>query len=396
MNYSPLVERIAGEGAAAWDIHNSAMAARERGEDVIVLSVGDPDLATPHAIVRAGVEALEAGDTHYTETIGRRALREAIAARFARQGVDVGPDNVCTVSGAQNGLFFASMLLLAPGDDALMLEPGYVTYEATIGASGARAVAVPTREDRGFRPDPAAIAAAVTPRTRALFLTNPNNPTGVVLTAAELEVIATIAREHDLWVISDEVYGALSFDSPHRSIAALPGMAERTVTVGSLSKSHAMTGWRAGWLIGPSALIGHAGNLALAMLYGLPGFVQQAAIAALADTDDTTARMRAVYRSRRELVVERLAAIEGLRVVTPEAGMFVMLDIRATGLAGPEFAWRLLREQGVSVLDAAAFGASAAGYVRVSYTVDETRLERACRRIEAFCLSLRAAQARGG
>lgn len=389
MDYSPLVDRIAGEGAAAWDIHNHALAAQARGDDVIVLSVGDPDLDTPEPIVDAAVASLRAGHTHYTEALGEQPLRAAIARDFAAHGGwAAGADNVCVVSGAQNGLFFASMLLFRNGDEVITLQPSYVTYEATIAVSGAREVPVPTRAADRFRPDPGAIAAAVTPRTRALLITNPNNPTGVVMTPAELEAIAAIAREHDLWVISDEVYAAITFDADHRCIAALPGMAERTVTVSGLSKSHAMTGWRSGWLIGPQALIGHAGNLALCVLYGLPGFVQHAALAALEHADDIGARMRAIYRRRRDLVVERLAAVPGLRVVTPEAGMFVMVDIRGTGLSGAEFSWGLLRAQGVSVLDATAFGANAAGYVRLSYTLDEARLEEGCRRIAAFAASL--------
>lgn len=389
MQYSPLVERIAGEGAAAWDIHHEALAAQRRGDDVIVLSVGDPDLDTPAPIVDAAVESLRAGHTHYADAVGQRSLREAIARHFAAHGGwDARPENVCVVSGAQNGLFFAAMLLLAAGDEVLVLEPNYVTYEATIAAAGAHRVAVATPAADGFRPDPEAIAAAVTPRTRAILFANPNNPTGVVMTPAELEAIAAIAREHDLWVISDEVYAALAFAGTHHCIAALPGMAERTVTVSSLSKSHAMTGWRSGWLIGPEALVGHAENLALCVLYGLPGFVQDAATVALEQADDVAADMRAVYRRRRDLVVERLAAAPGLEVLVPEAGMFVMVDVRATGLSPSEFAWRLLREQGVSVLDATAFGPSAAGYVRLSYTLDESTLEAGCRRIAAFAESL--------
>lgn len=389
MNFSPLVERIAGEGAAAWDLHAEAVAARSRGEDVILLSVGDPDLDTPEPITEAAISALRAGDTHYTEVLGMYPVREAIARYFAGHGGwQAGPENVCIVSGAQNGLFFASMLLLRAGDEAVMLEPGYVTYEATIGASGATPVAVPTRADDGFRADPDAIAAAITSRTRALLLTNPNNPTGVVMTGGELAAIAEIARRHDLWVVSDEVYGALCFDAPHQSIAALPGMAERTVTVSSLSKSHAMTGWRAGWLIGPEALIGHAANLALCVLYGLPGFVQRATLVALEQADATSKRVRGVLRRRRDLVVERLSSIPGLRVAPPQAGMFVVVDVRGTGLAGADFARRLYDDQGVSVLDASAFGPSAAGHVRLSFTVDEARLEEACRRIRAFCAAV--------
>ena len=384
MDYSPLVDRIAGEGAAAWDIHQQAQARQARGED------------TPASIVRAAKRALDEGDTHYPPMLGEWPLREAIAARFAaRGGWAAEPRNVCVVSGAQNGLFFASLLLLQPGDEVIVLQPNYVTYEATIAVGGARQVGVPTRAEDGFRPDPGAIAAAVTPRTRALLITNPNNPTGVVMTPAELEAIAAIAREHDLWVVSDEVYGELTFDAAHHCIAALPGMAERTVTVSSLSKSHAMTGWRSGWLIGPEALIRHAGNLALCQLYGLAGFVQRAAKVALEHSDEITAEMRTIYRRRRDLVVERLSAVPSLRVVVPDAGMFVMVDVRGTGLAASDFAWRLLDEQGVSVLDATAFGRTASGYVRVSYTLDEARLEEGCRRIAALADSLSEPSAGG-
>ncbi len=397
MQFSQRVQQIAGEGAAAWNIHDHALKAQSRGEDIIALSVGDPDLATPAAIVERAHEALAAGDTHYTDGIGEHALRAIIARHFtARSGCDVGPDNVCVTSGAQNALFFASMLLLGPGDEAIMLRPGYVTYEATIGASGATPVAVDLRAEDDFRPDPDAIRAAITPRTRALFITTPNNPTGVVLTHAELAAIAEIAREHDLWVISDEVYSEIVFDGEHTSIAAQPGMAERTVTVSSLSKSHAMTGWRSGWMIGPEALIGHAANLSLCVLYGLPGFVQKAAIVALEQVDDITREFRDIYRLRRDLVIETLGRVPALRVQRPQAGMFAMVDVRATSLDSGDFAWRLLEEQGVSVLDGNAFGPSAAGHIRLSFTLDDARLAEACRRIEALCANLQGARASTG
>lgn len=395
MKFSPLVERIAGEGAAAWDLHELALAAQARGEDVIPLSVGDPDLDSPAPVTEAAIEALRAGDTHYTDALGEPVLREAVARHFrAHGGWPATADHVCIVAGAQNGLFFATLLLAQPGDEVLMPEPAYVTYEATIGASGATPVAASMPAAGGFRPDPAAIEAAITPRTRALILANPNNPTGVVLRDDELEALADIARRHQLWVISDEVYAALCFDAPHRPIAALPGMAERTVTVSSLSKSHAMTGWRAGWLIAPQPLIAHAGNLAQCMLYGLPGFVQRAAVTALAQADRIASEVSAIMRARRDLLVARLADVPGLAVARPQAGMFVMVDVRGTGLDSATFADRLYYEQGVSVLDAGAFGPSAAGYVRLSYTLDETRLGDACQRIEHFCNALAAGDAR--
>src|SRR5699024_8419049 len=199
MEYSPLVERIAGEGAQAWEIHTAAVKAKNECEDVILLSVGDPDLATPEPVVDSAVTALRDGDTHYTEVTGNLRLRTLIAEHFAASGGwPAGADNVCVVSGAQNGLFFASMLLLHAGDEMIVLEPNYVTYEATIAAAGARPVFVPTQADAGFRPNPAAIRAAITDNTRAILLANPNNPTGVVITADELAEIAAIAREHDL------------------------------------------------------------------------------------------------------------------------------------------------------------------------------------------------------
>ena len=391
MRYSTFTDRIGGEGAEAWAIHSEALAAAGRGEDAIVLSIGDPDFATPEPIVRRAVAALESGDTHYAEVAGRMDLRAAIAARHAvRTESPCAAENVMVLAGAQNALFAASLCLLDAGDAVVALDPMYVTYEATIRASGAELVRVPQAAAAGFRPDPADIEAAITPRTRAILLTNPNNPTGVVLNGTELAAIAEIARRHDLWVIADEVYADLVYGPRHASIAGLPGMAERTVTIGSLSKSHAMTGWRIGWAIGPEALIAHFARLGLAMLYGLPGFCQQAALTALEIEEETTEAMRRVYRRRRDLACDRLAAARGLRLLLPEAGMFVMADVRGTGLSSGEFAVRLFRETGVSVLDGAAFGESARGWVRLSFTIEDARLAEACERVARFTRSLAA------
>jgi aspartate/methionine/tyrosine aminotransferase len=385
MKFSSFTDRIGGDGAAAWKIHVEAQRAQRRGEDVIVLSVGDPDFATPAPIVERAVEALRQGDTHYAEVPGRAPLRAAIAADFAsRTGVAYGPDNVMAFAGAQNGLFAASLCLLDHGDEAIALDPMYVTYEATIRASGAELRRVPQPAEGGFRPNPAAIEAAVTPRSRAIYLTSPNNPTGVTMSQDELAAIAEIARRHDLWVIADEVYAELVFDGAHHSIAGLPGMAERSVTVSSLSKSHAMTGWRVGWAIGPEALVRHFAHLGLCMLYGLSGFSQEAALTALTVSRDAAAGMREVYRRRRDLVCAKLAEAPGIEVLTPQAGMFVMADVRAFGLSGSEFAWKLYRETVVSLLDAGAFGKPADGWVRVSFTLEEARLEEACNRIVDF------------
>ena len=391
MRYSPFVERISGESVSAWDIHYAAVEARGRGEDVIVLSVGDPDFATASAICETAVDALRAGDTHYTHVLGRPALREAIAAKQSRlQGIAVHADNVALVAGAQNGLFATSLCLFSHGDEVLVPEPMYLTYEACIHASGARIATIEQPAANGFRLTRAALEKAITAKTRGIALATPCNPTGNVYSREELEWVAEVAREHDLWVISDEVYGQITYDQPHLSIASLPGMAERTVVLNSLSKTHAMTGWRVGWVVAPTALVGHLDNLLLCMLYGLPGFIQEAALKALELDDEVVSDARTVYRRRRDLVVAGLGGIADLDCRVPQAGMFMLVDVRRTGLSSMDFAWQLFRATGVSVLDAQAFGASAEGFVRISFTVADDTLKDACQRIAGFVEGLRA------
>ncbi len=385
MKYSSRVEGLQGRRTSAWEIHRVAQQAAARGEDVIVLSVGDPDFATPAPIVERAIEALRGGDTHYSAVSGRDPLRAAIAAEHARMsGCAVTAANVILTAGAQNGVFATSLCLLEAGDEVIVPEPMYLTYEACVRAAGATLVPVPVDPARAFHLDCDALEQAVTPRTKAIFFATPCNPTGAVMPRADLERIARLACQHDLWVLSDEVYADLTFEREHVSIMSLPGMAERTVTLGSLSKSHAMAGWRVGWAIGPTQLIEHMGRLALAMLYGLPGFIQQAALTALADKARIVADMREIYRRRRDVVFEHLSRIPRLRCLLPEAGMFMMVDVSGTGLDTMDFTWRLFRAQGVSVLDASAFGETANGFVRLGFVVDEARLADACKRIAAF------------
>lgn len=391
MRYSPFVQRISGESVSAWDIHYAAIEARGRGEDVIVLSVGDPDFATDERISAAASAALEQGDTHYTHVLGRPALRDAIAAKQRRLlGIEVSADNVALVAGAQNGLFATSLCLFSSGDEVLVPEPMYLTYEACIHASGAQIACVQQPAANGFRLTAAALEAALTDKTRGIALATPCNPTGNVYSREELEAVAEVARKHDLWVISDEVYGQLTYDREHLSIASLPGMAERTVILNSLSKTHAMTGWRVGWVIAPPALVGHLDNLLLCMLYGLPGFIQEAALKALELDEEVIGSAREVYRRRRDLVVAGLKQVQLLDCREPEAGMFMLVDVRRTGLSSMDFAWQLFRATGVSVLDAQAFGASAEGFVRISFTVADEVLKDACQRIAGFVETLGA------
>ena len=380
MGYASLVERIAGRRSAAWDVHRVASQRQAAGDDVIFFSIGDPDFSTPDPITDRAVEALRAGDTHYAAVEGRESLRSAIAERFSTTGgIAVSAASVVVLAGTQNALFAASLCLLDRGDEVITLDPMYVTYEATLQVGGASLVTAPTGP--GFRIETDAIAARINDRTRAIAITSPANPTGVVATRAELERLAELAIANDLWVIADEVYADLVYDGEHISIASLDGMADRTVTVSSLSKSHAMTGWRCGWLIAPPELAEHVARLAMAMVYGLPGFVQEAAIVALDRSDTVVAEMRSTYRRRRDLACSVLAEAADLPVLSPAAGMYVMIDVRASGLSSNEFSWRLLEDKAVSALDAGVFGATAEGWLRLAFTTGDAELEEGCRRI---------------
>ncbi|MFJ4065867.1 pyridoxal phosphate-dependent aminotransferase [Pseudomonas sp. NPDC089996] len=385
MRFSSLTQRIAGDGAAAWEIHYRALAMLEQGRDVLLLSVGDPDFDTPAPIVQAAVASLEAGNTHYADVRGKRSLREAIARRHQqRSGQAVTADQVTVLAGAQCALFCVAQCVLEPGDEVIVAEPMYVTYEAVFGACGAKVVPVPVRPEHGFRVQAEDVAARITPRTRALALNSPHNPSGASLPRSTWEALAELCIAHDLWLISDEVYSELLFDGEHISPASLPGMAERTATLNSLSKSHAMTGWRVGWVVGSPALSGHLENLALCMLYGSPDFIQDAAVAALEQPLPELEAMREAYRQRRDLVCESLAHCPGIRALKPDGGMFVMVDIRETGLSAQAFADRLLDQHGVSVLAGEAFGPSAAGHIRLGLVLGAEALGEACRRI-ALC-----------
>jgi len=389
MRFSPRVDRLAGHGADAWSVHIEARRRQQAGEDIIFLTVGDPDQEPPEAVIEATVAALRQHRTGYAAIVGFPALREAIAARVARRsGQPCTADNVAVVPGAQGGVFSAIQCLAGPGDEIVVAEPIYATYEAVIGASGARMVTFPLRPDTGFHPDLDALAEAITPRSRVVWINSPHNPTGAVFTRAEIERIAALCREHDLWLLSDEVYEDLAFARPHIGAWSLPGMAERTVVVSSLSKSHALPAFRLGWMVGPPELIRHVSNLLLCMTYGSPAFIQDGALAALRDDLPEVAALREDYRARAALMSELLAGAPGCRAIPPEGGMFVLLDVRGTGLGAADFARRLLDSERVAVLPCDGFGPSAAGHLRIALSAPEVRLRDAAGRVLRFTQGL--------
>lgn len=382
MKFSPLVDRISGDGSDAWVTHYEAAAARNRGEDVIVLSIGDPDLPPPPGVVDRAIERLQAGDLRYTPASGRRPLLQAIAAAHAaRTGQAVSPENVVYLAGVQNALFVASMCLAGPGDEVITFDPMYATYPATLEVSGAKMIRAAT--GAGFRPDIGVLESLVSPRTRAIVWTTPSNPSGVIINQGELSALAEIAKRHDLWLVSDEVYAGLAPGGRVPSLAAT--LPERVVTLGSLSKSHSLPGLRAGWLVGPRELIRHAEALAMCMLFGLPGFIQEAVIAALAVAPEAEHRIREFCSARRDRLLSGLRGIPGIQPVVPEAGMFMLVDVSDTGRSASEFMRALYKQQRVSVMDGAAFGHRTRQFVRICFATEEATIDTACARIRQFC-----------
>lgn len=383
MRFSPFVEQVAVKNNEAWKLHGIAAREAKYNPKVILLTIGDPDMNTPQVVVDALQQSLQSGRTHYTPVNGELHLREAIAAYYG----NISPDNIVVIPGTQCGLFATAMCLLAKSDEVIVPEPFYVTYPGVIGATDATMVTVPLRSENEFQLDVADVAKAITPRTKAIIINSPNNPTGTIFPKETLEALAHLCKEHHLWLMSDEVYKEIYYDATPISAVTLTDIADRTAIVSSLSKSHAMTGWRLGWIVGPEELCKHLNNLLSSMLFGAPMFIQDAAVAALQDPS-ITKTMRNIYRNRRDLFCQHLAKVEKIDVHTPAGGMFLLMNVRETGLSAQMFANRLYEQEKVSVLAADSFGPNAVGHVRISLTVNDDNLGEAAARIERFVKGL--------
>jgi arginine:pyruvate transaminase len=386
MKLGPRTAHITQGGSDGWEVYYAAREMAGRGVALVNLTVGEPDIPTDRAILDAMHDSALAGHTGYTVGAGKRALREAIAARVAAQtGVPTTWENVIVTPGGQAALFAAHMVLLGEGDTGLHCDPYYATYPGTIRATGAAARAVPTRPEADFQPgEEAILTAAAGPRVRTLVVNSPNNPTGAIYSRATVEGIARAAEAADLWLISDEVYHTQVWQGEHVSPRALPGMAARTVVTGSMSKSHAMTGSRLGWIVAPPEVVEAVNTLATNTTYGVPGFIQDAGLFALNQGPTFEAKIAAPFRRRVAIAAAALEGANAVRMVPPGGGMFVMLDIRATGLSGRDFAARLLDEERIAVMPGESFGAAAAGHVRVAMRAEDGVFAGALGRLAAF------------
>jgi aminotransferase len=354
--------------------------------DVISLGIGEPDFDTPRSIIEAGVESLREGRTHYTSNAGTIELRRALAAHLERlYGVSYDPKTELLITvGASEALDLAMRATIDEGDEVILHEPSYVAYLPAISFAGGKVVHVATRFEDDFALDPAAVEAAITPRTKALFLGYPCNPTGAVLPDAVQDELARIAERHDLLVYSDEIYDRLAFGSyRHRAFSALPGMRERTILMGGFSKAYAMTGWRIGWMAAPAAIIEGVLKIHQYVIMTAPTVAQDAALAALLDGEPDVERMRVEYDRRRRLVVDSFNAM-GLATFEPRGAFYAFPRITSTGLDADTFATRLLEEEHVAVIPGSAFGESGAQHVRACYATSYERLEEAMSRIARF------------
>lgn len=380
---SSRISGIVPSGKDGWEVHFEGWARKLAGQDIIMLSVGDHDFDTPGQTIEACVTAVRGGHHHYTQLPGIPALRAAMAKISTRStGVPTAANQVIATPGGQAALYAAVQAVHDPGDHAVVVAPYYATYPGTFRAAGADFTVVETVAEDGFQPLAEAIEKAITPKTRSILLNTPNNPTGAVYSRAALEGIADICRRHDLWLLSDEVYWSL-VGGQHLSPRALDGMAERTLVINSMSKSHGMTGWRIGWVAGPAELITLLINLNLVSTYGINDFVSRAAIEAL-ENDYGVEQIASIYANRRTVFLDAIRGINNIVVRGSEGGMYVMLDVRAIEPDSEKFAWNLLNSENVTVMPGASFGEAAEGHIRIALTQPDDILREAAKRIRHF------------
>ncbi|MDG6220894.1 MAG: pyridoxal phosphate-dependent aminotransferase [Candidatus Thermoplasmatota archaeon] len=352
---------------------------RKQGREILSLSLGEPDFDTPTHIVEAAKESLAAGETHYSPAMGIPALREAIAEKSMEEnGISCTPDNVM-VAPTKHALFLATAALVDEGDEILISNPAWVSYIPQVMFTGGKPVLFNLGD--GFSIEQERIQQAITPKTKAIIINSPSNPMGTVCSINELKMVADLAKDHDLWVITDEIYEKLVYEGKHVSIASLEGMAERTITLSGFSKSYAMTGWRLGWAVAPEEVLAGMLKLQEHTLTCSPVFVQKAGIAALKGPKEPLMKMLETFRERRKLVISLLENIPGVTLEKP-MGAFYAFFRYGKDLSSQEMAKKILHEGGVAVTPGSAFGMGGEGYLRASYAASDERIRRAISGIE--------------
>jgi aspartate aminotransferase len=388
MRYAERVTRLESEGAFVVLARAKQMEAQ--GKKIIHLQIGEPDFDTPKNITEAAIKALWAGQTHYAASGGVMAAREAVAEYVNKtRGLNVTAENTVILPGAKPVIYCAMIALIEEGDEIIVPNPGYPTYRSLTRFFGAKPVSVPLHEESGFRFSVDELRKLITPRTRMIILNSPQNPTGGILTAEDLEAVYELANRHDLWVLSDEIYSRIVYDFQFKSIASIPGAMDRTVIVDGMSKTYAMTGWRLGYGVMPKKLAEHMFTLAINNFSSTATFAQYALIEALNGPQTEIDKMVAEFHRRRDVIVDGLNQIEGISCHKPEGAFYVFPNIRGTGLTSREFAEMMLEEAGVACLAGTAFGEHGEGYVRFSYSNSVENIREALARIKVTLAAVR-------
>jgi len=386
MRYADVTARLAGLGSDKWALCAAAAARRQAGQAVIDMTIGEPDVPTPDHLIETAARAMKAGRTGYSNGRGEAATLAALAAQYsAMTGREIGTDRFLCLPGTQTALHVALMAVCDPGCEVILADPMYATYEGLIRAAGGLPVPVALRPDHGFRLQAADVAARITPATRAILLNTPHNPTGAILHPADLDALLATAAAQDLWVISDEVYGALTHEGAVFTSALADSAHEaRVIVASSISKAHAATGFRSGWLCASSEFCARALPLSETMLFGSQPFIADMTAEALASPPTTARAMAARMARRARIVHDALDGVAGLRVHRPEAGMFALLDIRALSGDSQAFAMALLHATDVAVMPGASFGTAIEGWLRLALTAGDDATRAACTRIAGF------------
>jgi aspartate/methionine/tyrosine aminotransferase len=369
----------------AFEVLVKARALEAKGRSVIHLEIGEPDFATPAHIVQAAKQALDEGWTHYGPTQGYPDVREVVARYVSRtRGIAVGPDRVSIVPGGKPIIFFPMLALLEPGDEVIYPNPGFPIYESMIRFLGATPVPMPLVESRGFSFDLDLFGSRLSAKTKMVVLNSPQNPTGGVIPAADIRALAEMLADRDVVVLSDEIYSRISYDEPVVSIAAMPGMLDKTIILDGFSKTYAMTGWRMGYGVMPTWLVEAVNKLMVNSNSCTASFTQRAGIAALEGPQDAVDNMVAEFRRRRDVFCAGLNKLPGFRCAIPQGAFYAFPNIEGTGMSSKELADRLLEEAGVACLNGASFGAFGEGYLRFSYANSLENLTEALDRMARF------------
>ena len=383
MKFATRMDQLGTE--TAFEVLVRAKALEAQGRDIIHLEIGEPDFDTPADVTEAACAALHAGATHYTPAPGMPALREAIAAdASARRGVSFAPENVVVTPGGKPIMFFSILALVDTGDEVIYPNPGFPIYESMIQFVGGVPMPIPLEEARDFSLDAQRLCDMITSKTRMIILNSPHNPTGGVLSRADVAAIADAVRRHpDLVVLSDEIYSRMLYSGEHTSIASLPGMRERTIVLDGFSKIYAMTGWRLGYGLFPEEIAPAVARLMTNSNSCTAAFTQLAGVAALTGSQAPSEAMVAEFHKRRDVIVNGLNQIPGLRCNMPSGAFYAFPNITGTGMSSREVADLLLYEGGVATLAGTSFGRYGEGYIRLSYANSIANIEEALRRIGA-------------